>query len=100
MTVFEIERDILNFANKVVQYTEKNSDKNVEELMYDYNYLCCNVLFYNDMTENLKEFLFSIVYRLIYFTNDVANATATATNTSADYELTYKMIHVKIVRNV
>ena len=93
MTVFEIERDILNFANKVVQYTEKNSDKNVEELMYDYNYLCCNVLFYNDMTENLKEFLFSIVYRLIYFTNDVANATATATNTSADYELTYKMIH-------
>jgi len=94
MAVFEIEQEILDFANKVVQYTQ--SDRNVEELqylLYDYNYLCCNVLYYNDMTENLKEFLFSIVYRLIYFTNDEANAIANATNTSADYELTYKMIH-------
>ena len=45
------------------------------------------------MTEKLKEFMFSIVYRLIYFTNDLANEIATTTNTSANYELTYKLIH-------
>ena len=85
------EQEILDFANKVVQYTH-HSEEELDDLLNDYNNLCCSVLC-ADTPESVKEFTFSIIYRLIYFTNDLANAEAIATNTSPNYELTYKMIH-------
>jgi hypothetical protein len=87
------EQEILYFANKVVQYTHHKDSEELDDLLNDYNHLCWCVLCADDAPESLKEFTFSIIYRLIYFTNDLANAAAIATNTSPNYELTYKMIH-------
>ena len=97
----QIEQDILDFTNKAVHFIDTNTDTNtntdtdtdtnkdtLDELLVLYNNLCYDTL-NNDMSEEIKEFMFSIIYRLIYFTNELTNLNQTAPN----YELTYRMIH-------
>jgi hypothetical protein len=95
MTTNHIEQHILDFANKAVHFIENNDndidndndDDELYKLLDLYHDLCCNILDSN-ISENIKEFNLSIIYRLIYFTNELTNQQATP-----NYALTYRMIH-------
>jgi hypothetical protein len=95
------EQSILDFANKAVHFINNNNNNNnnnntveLYELLDLYHDLCCDILdSENTTSEKVKEFMFSIVYRLIYFINDLTNQYATETNTPPNYALTYRMIH-------
>ena len=85
MSVVVLERQILHLTNKVVRYSNGdhgniNDQNTIEDILIMYNELCCSILFDNKKSENIKEFMFSVVYRLIYFTNDLANTIAITKN--------------------
>jgi len=93
ISFYNIEQQILDFGNKVVNYSNNvKCENDMNELVSIYNRICCDVLYNDMMTENLKEFMFSVLYRFIFFTNDLKCSTSEKHRSYGT--LSYKMTSV------